>query len=99
MRFTTRQCRECGEPFTPRHARSLFHSNACKQTWYNRRQKRGAELYDFVMADPRDPLIARLIAAYKLADHVLRGGRPSAQDVDTAIMRIPQSYSTAGDRR
>jgi recombinational DNA repair protein (RecF pathway) len=99
MLFPIRQCRECGKPFQPRHRHSLFDGPVCKQHWNNRRRERGAELYDFVMANPANPLIRRMVAAYKAADLKLRGGRPSSQDVDTATMRIPSSYGMDGDGR
>jgi hypothetical protein len=51
------------------------------------------------MANPANPLIRRMVAAYKAADLKLRGGRPSSQDVDTATMRIPSSYGMDGDGR
>lgn len=99
MTFAARVCRECGKPFQARHRSSLFDSVACKQRWNNRRQQRGAELYDFVMADLHDPLIRQLVIAYKRADRELRGGRPSSQDIDVAAMRLPRAYGNSGDGR
>lgn len=100
MGFRDKPCRECGKVFSPRHRTALFCCVAHKQAFNNRRRERGAELYDFVMAEGwRSPIGARLIEAYKKADAIKRNGRPSFQDMETAIQRIPIVFGNSGDGR
>lgn len=42
-------CRECGGEFGAQRSHAAFCTTACRKVWHNRRQKRGAELYDVVM--------------------------------------------------
>lgn len=98
MPFLNRECRECGKSFKPVSRRSLFCGVPCKQTWNNRRQARGAELYDFVM-HRQTGIVSRLADAYVTADKNLRAGRPSAQDLDVATMAVPAAFGANGDNR
>lgn len=94
-----RFCKECGTGFNPRQRTALFCGVPCKQTFHNRRRERGAELYDFIMQDRHDKLIDALLAAYVMADKAMREGRPSFQDIETAMQRMPLAYGRDGDGR
>lgn len=97
-RWGAGECRECGTAFEKRHRTALFCTSACKQRFNNRRRERGAELYDMAMAGERD-IVTRLLSAYKAADKAQRGGRPSYQDSDMAMTRIPFGFGVGGDGR
>lgn len=42
-------CLECGREYSAKSKPSLFCRTACRQSFNNRRQQRGAEFYDVVM--------------------------------------------------
>jgi predicted nucleic acid-binding Zn ribbon protein len=75
-------CLECGQPA---RKGGEFCSHVCNKTWHNRRLKRGAAIYDLVMAIRFDranatlvqawKAMTRLAAAYRDEDQFARGGR------------------------
>jgi predicted nucleic acid-binding Zn ribbon protein len=98
-----RQCRECGSRFTAVRADAEFCSTPCRRDWNNRRQKRGAELYDVFMfirhhrketkALQNDPGInlwtvaCQLATQWKAEDERDRGGRKSYQHVPALVVK------------
>lgn len=96
--MTTKPCRECGKPFIPSRRPALHCSEGCRTTFNRRRRERGAELYDFVMAG-RTEVVEMLLGAYKSADMAKRGGRPSYQPIEQAILAIPVAMNLQGDNR
>lgn len=100
----TRICLECGATFEPRQNSALFCSNVCRTHFHHRRRARGAELYDFIMAQTvrgaeYHGVIVRLVEAYRAADNSRRAGRQSWQPTQYALMNIPAAYGQSGDRR
>lgn len=100
-----RECRECGGSFVARQHNALFCSGVCRTAFNNRRQQRGAEMYDFVMemTITREASLAEtlenLIASYLKTDHDLRAGRPSWQPIRIAKLRLPVVFRGEGDQR
>lgn len=80
------QCRECGGNHD-RPQEAAFCCRECRQTWNNRRLKRGAELYDLFMLVRYErglaklhglwSIVCRLAQAWREEDVRDRGGRPS----------------------
>lgn len=99
--FTVHHCRECGDPFEAARADAAFCSTPCRRDWNNRRQKRGAELYDVFMflrherkttaALQEDPGInlwtvaCQLATDWKAEDERDRGGRRSYQFIPALV--------------
>lgn len=103
-------CLECATPFQSVEAHAEFCCTAHRQSWNNRRMKRGAQLYDLVMAMRFDrglaaklsigwTLICTLASAYRDADNALRGGRRSWRRPQAALDDIPSAYGRGGDGR
>jgi hypothetical protein len=102
------ECRECGTTFEAKRAHAAFCCTQCRKAWNNRRAIRGAEFYDFIMADQYErefrselelrAMVSRLARAYRDSDKALRAGRKS-WDVQEAFQRIPLGFSDEGDKR
>lgn len=52
------KCSECGKEFASRQYNAEFCSGLCRNTFNNRRQQRGATLYDLEMLTLADPDVA-----------------------------------------
>jgi hypothetical protein len=102
-----RQCAECGGPFTPQHKGGRYCTATCKDRFMNRRKKRGAQLYDFVMSKRYDrinendarSLIDNLARAARDADKHERDGRPSWIPFEEAKKAVPLAFGQGGDNR
>lgn len=103
---TSKCCWECGAPLRlkqPGH----FCCTAHRRNFNNRRQVRGAELYDLFMelrfnrSDARAKgvwsLLCARAGAYRDADKAYRDGRPSWDP--SARLRLPHAWSNNGDGR
>jgi hypothetical protein len=87
VRTYRRTCVECGTPYGAAQAHGEFCGPACRKAFNNRRQLRGAELYDLVMAWRCERTLAasmkvlraicRLAADFRAADRRERPGRRS----------------------
>jgi hypothetical protein len=97
-------CRECGAAFPiQRHGRE-FCGATCRRSFHNRKQLRGAQLYDLVMAvrfeRPRAEelgawsMLCRSAASYKAADDRDRAGRRSWDGIDKVRERSARLLST-----
>lgn len=97
-------CRECAAPFMARRATREFCSEVCRTTFHNRRLRRGAELYDAVMAwrFDRDEannagalnLICRMAGNFRAEDERIRAGRPSWDPIAKIKNRIAHHAAT-----
>lgn len=108
-------CRECGGLYAPATATAEFCGQACRAKWNNRRQVRGAELYDLVMAWRYDRkrakalglwrMVCRMTAAFHAEDLMERDGRPSFRDPRKVLEQRPWlnavvvARNAAGNRR
>jgi predicted nucleic acid-binding Zn ribbon protein len=82
-----RTCIECGTVFEPSRHDAEFCNSRCRQAFANRRQQRGAELYDLFMvhrferAAGQDikalSLMNRLASQWRTEDNQARAGRKS----------------------
>lgn len=95
----TKQCQECGKPVNRAKTNARFCGTPCRLAFTRRRRDRGAELYDFVMSGSSEPVVHKLTEAYRLADKVLRDGRPSYQPAEVAVLNLPLSFGNQGDKR
>lgn len=61
-----RECRECGQPFQVNAAapHGMFCGAPCRKTFNNRRQVRGAELYDLFRAVRRERADAKAMSLW-----------------------------------
>ena len=105
---TRRHCRECGEAFEAQRADAEFCSTPHRRDWNNRRQKRGAELYDlfmFMRHERRateelktDPgfnvwtVAAQLATDWKAEDDRDRDGRRSYQHIPGLVAAGKYTY-------
>ena len=102
-----RHCRECGSTFDGSKAAAFCPGDSCRRDWNNRRQQRGAELYDLFMENrfnrqkAKDAklwsLMCSLARSYRDADNALRNSRLSWSP--DASRRFPLAYSVNGDNR
>ena len=104
-------CRECGETFDGSKAAVFCPGTSCRRDWNNRRQQRGAQLYDVFMtmrggrqltADLKDKqgvnlwtVACQLAADWKAEDDKLRGGRRSYQFIPDMIRAGKFAYLAA----
>lgn len=82
-----RTCTECGTGFEAARHDAEFCSARCRQAFANRRQQRGAELYDLFMAHRFErkasatlkllSLMNRLASSWRHEDHARRDSRRS----------------------
>ena len=91
-------CRECGKDFITARSQVYFCSTACRTAFNRRRRDRGAELYDFWMADDKTTLPV-LRKSYLDADQAIRAGRKSWQDLREAKFKLPRVFGQLGDKR
>lgn len=94
-----RTCLDCGEPFASPSPDAEFCGSACRQAFNTRRSKRGAELYDLLMALRHDrkaatllkvwTLLSRCAAIYREEDRAERAGRRSWRDPAEILKRRP----------
>lgn len=94
-----RACLECGVPFASGVAGAEFCGNACRMAFNNRRSKRGAEIYDLLMALRHDrhtatvlkvwTLLSRCAAIYREEDRAERDGRRSWRHPSEILARRP----------
>lgn len=64
IKLLERHCMECGDAFhTPARTPGLFCSTTHKADWQNRRQRRGAVLYDLYMANRYNRPLAAVLKA------------------------------------
>lgn len=92
-------CRECGSALTGTHKRKTFCSTECRRAFNNRRQQRGAQMYDFFMdlrynrdEAKRDKIwgvMCRVAETYRDEDIARRGGRESWMDPRVTIEAHP----------
>jgi hypothetical protein len=83
-------CLECGAPFVAKREHAQFCTAKCRSTFNNRRNVRGAEMYDLIMAlrYERDDAtkagawtkLTKLAAHYHAVDQRERNGRKSWGD-------------------
>lgn len=108
-------CRECGAGFEPGRAGALFCSAPCRQAFHNRRQERGAELYDLFMLHRCERpvgrrlraffIMCRLASRWRAQDRRERDGRPSWSPPAAVAERSASAHATivnanaAGARR
>lgn len=107
-------CRECGATFCAQRYGQEFCGPGCRRSFHNRKARRGAQLYDLMMAlrfeRPRPKelgawsLLCRFAAACKAADDRERAGRRSWDGIDRVRSRNAHLLSTivgtvAGRRR
>lgn len=86
----TRQCQECGQPYTASRKAARFCGSACNAKFQNRRSQRGAMLYDLYMAHRFErpaaqrrgvlKVMNRLASNWRNEDHVKIDGRKSWGD-------------------
>ena len=98
-----RCCLECGKAFTARRKVSLYCSAKCRSDWSNRRNMRGAILYDLKMAerferdDAKDAsvlsIMNRLCADWRDEDNRRRSGRKSWGDWKSWLLDRPYLYA------
>ena len=97
MTIACRHCRECGQTFNATRTDADFCSTKCRRDWNNRRQQRGAEMYDVFMfmrherkateglKETHDvslwTIAAQLASEWKAEDDKERDGRRSYQFV------------------
>lgn len=101
---TIKHCRECGAKFEAIRTDTEFcPGTSCRRDWNNRRQQRGAELYDLFMTIRHErPLTeelkdeqgvnlwtvaCQLAAHWKTEDERDRGGRRSYQYIPALIIQ------------
>jgi hypothetical protein len=102
-------CQECGRSAETNQRDARFCSDPCRRDFNNRRAKRGAELYDLMMAHNYDrssrrlygtwSLVYRLLSAYRDADNAKRNGRQSWRPVSDVVGSIPLAFGRDGDKR
>lgn len=93
-------CQECGTPFEGKRREAVFCSDDCRRAWNNRRQQRGAQLYDLFMCNRYERargsklklfvLMCRLAARWYAED----GGRKTWGDPQDFIERNPGLRAT-----
>lgn len=98
MRKKRSDCAECGQSFESERREARFCSSDCRLAFNRRRRDRGAELYDFVMAKDTK-IVSALTEAYRTADAEIRAGRPSWQNRELALFKIPSAFGHLGDKR
>lgn len=91
-------CHECGNPI-PAPSKASFCDKACRNSYDNRRQLRGAKIYDLFMATRYDRLTAKDLGVwtylcrmgedFRDEDVREREGRPSWRDPKTVIDTNP----------
>lgn len=101
----TRACRECGGPIASQDRRARYCSSKCRKDFFDRRSKRGAELYDLFMTIRHEREIAkeeklwtymtRLAMYYKEEDEREREGRKSWGPWRDVIENKPYIAATA----
>ncbi|MCW6509798.1 hypothetical protein [Lichenifustis flavocetrariae] len=94
-----RDCLECGAAYQTDKQTSQFCSAACRRAYNNRRQTRGAELYDLFMAHRFDrsaaralrvlSMLNRLASMYREEDRRERGSRRSWTPPEVVAERAP----------
>ena len=106
-----RHCRECRETFAASKAAAFCPGTSCRRDWNNRRQQRGAQLYDVFMTmrgerqlttDLKNnqginlwTVACQLAADWKLEDEQQRGGRRSYQFIPDLIKAGKFAYLAA----
>ena len=106
-----RHCRECGSTFDGSKAAMFCPGTSCRRDWNNRRQQRGAQLYDVFMtlrgerqltADLKNnqginlwTVACQLASGWKLEDERQRGGRRSYQSIPDLISAGKFAYLSA----
>lgn len=91
-------CQECGNRISDPQREQLFCSAPCRQTFNNRRMKRGAELYDLFRALRRErgkakelnlwTQICRLELEWQMQDEAQRPGRKSYMPPEKALANL-----------
>ena len=106
-----RHCRECGETFDGTKAAAFCPSTSCRRDWNNRRQQRGAQLYDLFMTLRGErqltaalqkekginlwTVTCQLASDWKAEDEQQRGGRRSYQFIPGLIAAGKFAYLAA----
>ena len=96
-----KHCRECGEEFEGKANADFCPGKSCRRDWNNRRQKRGAELYDLFMTIRHErsmteelkkeqginlwTVACQLASSWKIEDEQVRGGRRSYQFIPALV--------------
>lgn len=99
MSIINHQCPECGNAVSgSRQPDKMFCSSACRQSFNNRRMKRGAEIYDLFRALRRErsrakalnlwTMICRLELEWQIEDERERPGRKSYADPEKALANL-----------
>lgn len=99
-----RTCRECGAAFKAVRKAGAFCTPACRTNWSNRRNMRGAQLYDLYMAHRFEreaateagalAIMNRLAADWRDEDNRQRGGRKSWGDWREFLAQRPYLIAT-----
>lgn len=99
-----RQCQECGHEILLTQASRFLCSDPCRTAFNNRRKKRGAEIYDLVMAWRYErglakalglfKLICRLASVWRQEDRDEREGRNSWADIREVSTRLNRYRAT-----
>lgn len=103
-RSNAKTCRECGLPdWEWSRERGDFCCDACRRDWNNRRQARGAVLYDLVMALRFDrkaaqeiklwTIVCKFCSIWKDEDTARRANRQSWRDPSLVIEERPWIFA------
>lgn len=100
----SRICLECGSRYQAKRAPGVFCCTAHRRNFNNRRQARGAELYDLFMACRFEReaaeqagawnFMCRMAADYKASDDASRAGRRSWDTIAAVKSRNAQLEAT-----
>ena len=105
-RSDAKACRECGRPeFEWARERGDFCCDACRRDWNNRRQARGAVLYDLVMALRFDrkasqeiklwTIVCKFCAIWRDDDVARRASRPSWREAALVVEERPWVFAAS----
>jgi len=92
------ECRNCGKSLENNKPYAVFCCQDCRKGWNNRRQLRGAELYDLMMVMRYDrgfakeigafQIMCAMAAAFRQDDKAERDGRRSYLVGDELLERV-----------
>lgn len=101
LKYKSRECNECGAPYTPRRCDEFFCSVPCRKTFDNRAMTRGRELYHLFMVMRYErglakmlgiwAIMCRMATAWREEDAKERGGRKSWQAPAKIVSKLPIS--------
>lgn len=98
MNLKPKHCLECGNEFQPKRDHAAYCSANCRATFNNRRQVRGADLYDLFVGLRNDRALAkeknvwtemcRLELKWRQEDEKTRQGRPASVPLKAALASL-----------